>query len=295
MPLKVAIIGSGNIGSDILCKVQRSPMLHCTLFAGRSSASSGLAFARGRGTATTDNGIAGLLDRLDLFDLVFDATSAAAHQEHAPMLEARGKTVINLTPAPNGDPCIPTLNGDQMLQVGNINMITCGGQASIPIASAIAKANKSIKYIEVVSSISADSAGPATRLNLNHYLATTEAALGQFTGCKRVKAILNINPAKPSVYMQTAISALVDDPDMPVTKLAIDRAVAEVRQCVPGYEVIVEPHYHDGRLFTMVRVVGAGDYLDPSAGNLDIITAAATNMAERIAKHREVLPIGNAA
>ncbi|WP_052465726.1 acetaldehyde dehydrogenase (acetylating) [Phaeobacter sp. S60] len=286
MTLKTAIIGSGNIGCDVLCKVQRSELLECTLFAGRNAASPGLALARERGVAVTDRGAEGLFAALDTFDLVFDATSSAAHQSHAPMLEAAGKVVINLTPAPNGALCVPSLNGDDLLAARNINMITCGGQASIPIAQAMTEANPDIHYLEVVSSISAESAGPATRLNLNHYIETTESALRQFTGCCNVKAILNINPAKPNVYMQTAISALAAQHDLAVTEAAIARAVARLRAAVPGYDVIVEPHVTGDRLFTMVRVTGAGDYLDPSAGNLDIITAAATKMAEAVARDR---------
>ncbi|MFV1528453.1 MULTISPECIES: acetaldehyde dehydrogenase (acetylating) [unclassified Phaeobacter] len=286
MKLRTAIIGSGNIGCDVLCKVQRSALLECTLFAGRNAASPGLALARSRGIPVTDRGAEGLFAALDSFDLVFDATSSAAHQAHAPALQAAGKVLINLTPAPNGALCVPSLNGDALLAAGNINMITCGGQASIPIAQAMTAANPAIHYLEVVSSISAESAGPATRLNLNHYIETTEDALRQFTGCNRVKAILNINPAKPNVYMQTAISALAEQHDLEATRSAITGAVARLRAAVPGYDVIVEPHVTGDRLFTMVRVTGAGDYLDPSAGNLDIITAAATRMAEAIARDR---------
>ncbi|MCF6431152.1 acetaldehyde dehydrogenase (acetylating) [Leisingera sp. MMG026] len=284
MTLRTAIIGSGNIGCDVLCKVQRSALLDCTLFAGRNASSPGLALARARGVPVTDRGAEGLFAALDSFDVVFDATSSAAHQAHAPALEAAGKVVVNLTPAPNGALCVPSLNGDALLKAGNINMITCGGQASIPIAQAMTRANPDINYLEVVSSISAESAGPATRLNLNHYIETTESALRQFTGCSNVKAILNINPAKPNVYMQTAISALAAHHDLAAAKADIAKAVARLRAAVPGYDVIVEPHVTGDRLFTMVRVTGAGDYLDPSAGNLDIITAAATKMAEAIAR-----------
>jgi len=295
MKLRIAIIGSGNIGCDVLCKVQQSPVLDCTLFAGRSAASPGLAFARSHGIPVTDRGADGLFAALDSFDLVFDATSSAAHQAHAPALQAAGKVLINLTPAPNGVVCVPSLNGDALLGAANINMITCGGQASIPIAQAMTTANPDIHYIEVVSSISAESAGPATRLNLNHYIETTEGALTSFTGCRRVKAILNINPAKPNVYMQTAISALAAQHDLVATQEVIAKAVAKLRDCVPGYDVIVEPHVTGDRLFTMVRVTGAGDYLDPSAGNLDIITAAATRIAEDIARQRVRQPMESVA
>lgn len=286
MTLKTAIIGSGNIGCDILCKVLAHPELDCTLVAGRSLSSSGLAFARERGVATTADGIDGLFARINEFDVVFDATSAADHEAHAPRLIEAGKAIINLTPASLGVLCVPSLNGVALADANNINMITCGGQASIPLAAAIARANPGVRYIEVVSSISAQSAGPATRRNLSNYITTTENALSHFTGCADVKAILNINPAKPNVYMQTAVSALIEHVDLPATRREIERAVAHVQSAVPGYEVIVDLHYSEGRLFTMVRVEGAGDFLDPSAGNLDIITATATHMAVLMARGR---------
>ncbi|MGF6205885.1 acetaldehyde dehydrogenase (acetylating) [Pseudomonas frederiksbergensis] len=287
MSLKTAIIGSGNIGCDVLCKVLAHPDLDCTLVAGRSMASSGLAFARERGVATTANGVDGLFEHLNEFDLVFDATSAADHEAHASRLIEAGKTIINLTPAALGALCVPSLNGMELTGASNINMITCGGQASIPLAAAIARANPRVRYIEVVSSISAESAGPATRRNLSNYISTTENALIHFTGCKDVKAILNVNPAKPNVYMQTAVSALIDDVDLAATRREVERAVAQVQSAVPGYEVIVDLHYSEGRLFTMVRVEGAGHFLDPSAGNLDIITATATYMAALMARGRQ--------
>lgn len=286
MTLKTAIIGSGNIGCDILCKVLAHPELDCAVVAGRSLSSSGLAFARERGVATTADGIDGLFARINEFDVVFDATSAADHEAHAPRLIEAGKAIINLTPASLGVLCVPSLNGVALADANNINMITCGGQASIPLAAAIARANPGVRYIEVVSSISAQSAGPATRRNLSNYITTTENALSHFTGCADVKAILNINPAKPNVYMQTAVSALIEHVDLPATRREIERAVAHVQSAVPGYEVIVDLHYSEGRLFTMVRVEGAGDFLDPSAGNLDIITATATHMAVLMARGR---------
>ena len=286
MTLKTAIIGSGNIGCDILCKVLAHPELDCAVVAGRSLSSSGLAFARERGVATTADGIDGLFARINDFDVVFDATSAADHEAHAPRLIEAGKAIINLTPASLGVLCVPSLNGVALADANNINMITCGGQASIPLAAAIARANPGVRYIEVVSSISAQSAGPATRRNLSNYITTTENALSHFTGCADVKAILNINPAKPHVYMQTAVSALIEQVDLPATRREIERAVAHVQSAVPGYEVIVDLHYSEGRLFTMVRVEGAGDFLDPSAGNLDIITATATHMAVLMARGR---------
>ncbi|UXH77471.1 acetaldehyde dehydrogenase (acetylating) [Roseateles amylovorans] len=284
--LNVAILGSGNIGCDILCKVQRSAQLDCVLFAGRNEQSSGLAFAAARQVPVSAGGLEALMQRLDDVDLVFDATSADAHLELAEALRPHGTPIINLTPAHLGELCVPLLNGDDLHRAANINMITCGGQASLPIVMAVCAVVPSVRYIEVVSAISARSAGPATRRNLDHYITTTEAAIRHFSGCEQVKTILNINPAKPEVSMQTAVSVLFDSLGNRTLGDLLDRVhqtVQEVREYVPGYELIVEPRLDADRLFVMVRVVGRGDYLPPYAGNLDIITSAAVNMAERLA------------
>jgi acetaldehyde dehydrogenase len=286
MAMNVAILGSGNIGCDILCKVERSKLLNCTLFAGRNERSSGLNFAAGRGVTVSAGGIDALMERLDDFDLAFDATSAESHIDNAARLQAQGKQIINLTPAHLGELCVPLINGEALRHQPNINMITCGGQASLPIVKAICSVIGTAKYIEVVSSISARSAGPATRKNLDNYITTTEAAIRQFSGCQDVKAILNINPAKPEVSMQTAVSVLLDslgNRTLGDLKDCIHQTVLEVRDYIPGYELAVEPRLDGERLFVMVRVVGRGDYLPPYAGNLDIITSAAVSMAERIA------------
>ncbi|MFS1524188.1 acetaldehyde dehydrogenase (acetylating) [Microbulbifer sp. 2304DJ12-6] len=282
MFLKTAILGSGNIGCDLLCKVEKSPILSCSMFVGRTEGSSGLQFAERRGTAVYDNGVEALFNNLDRFDLVFDATSAAAHLAHAPKLIAAGKTIVNLTPAPKGILCVPMLNGDQVLTESNVNMITCGGQASLPILAAIRRVHENIDYIEVVSSIAAKSAGAATRLNLDQYLNTTESAITKFTGCDSVKAVLNINPAKPSVDMQTAVSALITHPNIDGLITEINSAVKSVQKYVKGYKIIVEPYVDGTRLFTMIRVTGQGGYLASYAGNLDIITSSAVNIAERL-------------
>jgi acetaldehyde dehydrogenase len=284
--LNVAILGSGNIGCDILCKVQRSPLLDCVLFAGRSESSSGLQFAAERDVPVSAGGLDALMDRVDDFDLVFDATSADAHVRLAEALQPHNKKIVNLTPAHLGELCVPLLNGDAMRGESNINMITCGGQASLPIVMAVCSVVKSVRYIEVVSSISARSAGPATRRNLDNYITTTEAAIRRFSGCEDVKTILNINPAKPEVSMQTAVSVLFDSLGTRTMGDLLDRVhqtVQEVREYIPGYELIVEPRLDAERLFVMVRVVGHGDYLPPYAGNLDIITSAAVSIAERLA------------
>lgn len=289
MRMNVAILGSGNIGCDILCKVQRSQTLNCSLLVGRSEHSDGIRFASGRSTEVSFRGIDALLERADDFELVFDATSAKAHTMHAERLGALGKQIINLTPAHLGELCVPMLNGSAMGAAANINMITCGGQASLPILNAICSAIDGVRYIEVVSSISASSAGPATRMNLDNYITTTELAIRRFTGCDSTKVILNINPAKPEVPMQTAVSVLFDSPGswtLEDVQARAREAAALARTYVPGYELIIEPRLDGERLFAMVRVIGMGDYLPPYAGNLDIITAAAVNLAEQIAAER---------
>jgi acetaldehyde dehydrogenase len=288
MKLKTAILGSGNIGCDLLCKVAMSDSLSCTLFVGRSPESEGLKFAKQKGFDTYAEGIDALMNNLDEFDLVFDATSAASHMAHADMLINAGKTIVNLTPASVGILCVPTLNEDAALVHNNINMITCGGQASLPLIAAIHRVHSDIDYIEVVSSIAAKSAGAATRLNLDQYLNTTEQAIKTFTDCTNVKAILNINPAKPSVNMQTAVSAMIKNPDIQKIKMEIDLAVEAVKQYVKGYELVVEPFIDGDRVFTMIKVIGQGDYLAPYAGNLDIITSSAISIAERIAAKKAV-------
>jgi len=201
---------------------------------------------------------------------------------HAPALERLNKTILNLTPAPRGEWCVPTINGDQMSAGMNINFITCGGQAAAPIAHALRLAANRIEYIEVVSSISAKSAGPATRQNVSEYLTMTRDAIKRFAGCPAGKAILNINPAEPPVTMQTTVFAKLADSDHKKIESAVHAAVARVRDYVPGYELIVEPTTHGDRWMAMVRVRGAGAYLPSYSGNLDIITSAAVRVAESI-------------
>jgi len=282
MALKTAILGSGNIGCDLLCKVEKSSDLVCTMFVGRRADSKGLIFAKKKGVDIYDSGVDALFAHLDNFDLVFDASSAATHMSYSSALMETGRTIINLTPAPSGILCVPILNGDEVLMHNNINMITCGGQASLPIIAAIYRAHRQLNYIEVVSSISSKSAGAATRLNLDQYLNTTETAIKNFTECSNVKAVLNISPAKPSVDMQTAISVIIDDPDINKVRAEIAKAVRAVQKYVKGYELIVEPYIDGNRIFTMIKVKGQGDYLASYAGNLDIITSSAISIAQRL-------------
>lgn len=281
--LRVAVLGSGNIGADLLMKIRRSEFLECAVFIGRHMSSPGLARAHALGVPISADGIERVVARPDDCDLVFDATSAAAHMVHAPILAALGKRVIDLTPAKAGVFCVPAVNADACLSETNLNMVTCGGQASVPIAHALGRVHADIEYIEIVSSIASRSAGPATRRNIDEYIRTTEEAVREFSGCRRVKAILNLNPAVPCVDMRTTVFAKIADPDLDACAAAIAEATARVRAYVPGYEPLVAPRLDAGRVTTMVRVRGRGDFLPPYAGNLDIINCAAVAMAERCA------------
>ncbi len=283
--LKVAILGSGNIGTDLLVKVQRSPYLECTVFIGRKLASPGMAKANSLGVRISDQSIETITNNPECCDLVFDATSAIDHLRHAPILKKLGKLAIDLTPAKVGQICVPAVNLTSCLQYTNVNMVTCGGQASTPLAFAIGQTQQNIDYIEVISSIASRSAGPATRANLDEYISTTEAAIRTFSGCRRAKAILNLNPAQPCINMQTTVFAKVEKPDLAKLKPVLQEVISTVQKYVPGYQLIVPPTVENGRIVIMVRVMGVGDYLPSYAGNLDIINCAAIAMAEEYAKN----------
>jgi len=283
--LKIAIIGSGNIGTDLLVKAMRSPYLSCTLFSGRNFNSAGMQRANALGVPISDRGIEAIVADPSICDLVFDATSAQAHHAHWAALERLGKTVIDMTPAKLGEFCIPAINAQACLDTGtrNINMVTCGGQSSIPIAYAIGQVHAGIEYVEVASSIASRSAGPATRANLDEYIDTTEEALQRFSGARRAKAILILNPANPPIDMQTTIYAKIAKPDLAAIQESVGAMVKQLQSYVPGYQLIVPPTIEGGKVVTTIKVLGAGDYLPQYAGNLDIINCAAIAMAERIA------------
>jgi acetaldehyde dehydrogenase (acetylating) len=282
--LKVAILGSGNIGTDLLIKIRRSPLLDCALFIGRNPDSLGLQRARELGVDVSHSSIKAIIDRPDVCDLVFDATSAVEHIKHEPVLRGLGKLVIDLTPSRIGTMAIPAINLNGFVHERNFSMVSCGGQASTPLAYTIAQTHPDVEYFEVVSSISSLSAGPATRANLDEYIDTTETALRAFTGCESAKAILILNPAQPPIQMQTTVSAKVGKADLHKLRPAIDRMVATIKSYVPGYEMIVSPVYEHNRIVVMVRVTGRGDFLPPYAGNLDIINCAAIATAEHYAR-----------
>jgi acetaldehyde dehydrogenase len=285
---RVAILGTGNIGTDLLIKAMRSDALECVLFVGRNLRSDGMQKASQLGTPISDRGIDAIVQQADDIDLVFDATSAAAHMAHWPVLQKLGKTVIDMTPAKIGELCVPAINTEQILEsrARNINMITCGGQASVPIANAIAAVQDDIEYIEVASSIASRSAGPATRANLDEYIETTEQALIKFSRARQAKAILILNPARPPIDMQTTIYARIGNPDLRAIRASVEEMMKRITQYVPGYQLIVPPTIEGGKVMTTVKVLGNGDYLPRYAGNLDIINCAAVGIAERIARQR---------
>jgi len=198
-------------------------------------------------------------------------------------LKKLGLKVIDMTPSHIGKMCIPAVNMAECLNAQNVNMVTCGGQASAPIAYVIGKTQKDVEYIEVVSSIASRSAGPATRINLDEYIGTTESAVQEFSGAKSTKAILNLNPAMPCINMQTTVFAKVVNPDMDALKVGIEAMVERIKRYVPGYSLIVGPIIENGRVVIMVKTLGLGDYLPKYAGNLDIINCAAIAMAEAFA------------
>jgi acetaldehyde dehydrogenase (acetylating) len=286
--LNIAIIGSGNIGTDLLMKSLRSNFIRCTLFVGRNFDSAGIKKALSLGVPISDRGVRAIVDQPDVCDLVFDCTSAQAHIEHWAILEKLGKVVIDMTPAKLGSLCVPAINAEECIlgQKKNINMITCGGQVSIPIAYAISRVHENIEYIEVASSIASRSAGPATRQNLDEYVETTQAALKKFSGVNSTKAILILNPATPPIDMQTTIYAKINNPNIEKIRESVADMVRKINQYVPGYKVLVQPTVEGNRVVTTIKVLGAGDYLPQYAGNLDIINCAAISMAELVAKSR---------
>ncbi len=280
----MAILGSGNIGTDLLMKIQRSAWLTCALFCGRNHHSRGLQKAQLLGVATSDRGIAALVEQADTYQLVFDATSAEDHLQHWPILEKLGKSVIDMTPSQVGRMFVPAVDSLEEIREKNVNMISCGGQTALPLIAAVSGVSGTIDYIEVVSSIASKSAGPATRLNIDEYIETTEKAIKFYSGCRQAKKILILNPAHPSVPMQTTISLKIEAPDIALIQRVVQEKVNQVKAYVPGYELLVSPRVDQGRVFLSVKVLGVGDYLPTYAGNLDIINCAALVTAEEYAK-----------
>ena len=303
---KVAIIGSGNIGTDLLVKILRtSSVLEAVAMAGIDSQSEGLAFAARRGVATTHEGIAGLVKMPEFEDvrIVFDATSAAAHAKHDEVCRAAGKQIIDLTPAALGPYVVPVVNGEAHLDAPNINMVTCGGQATIPIVAAVS-AVAEVVYAEIVASIASRSAGPGTRANIDEFTETTARALEQVGGARRGKAIIILNPAEPPLIMRDTVFVLSRGASERQIEQQVTAMVAAVQKYVPGYRLkqkiqfercdrrnpVTIPGYgtFEGlKSIVLLEVEGAGHYLPAYAGNLDIMTSAALATAEQIVRQRQ--------
>ncbi len=277
--LRVAIIGTGNIGTDLMIKVDRSPWLELVGMAGIDARSEGLAKALALGHAATHLGLSDLLESAPEIDLVFDATSAAAHAEHARLLHERGIRSVDLTPAALGPAIVPPVNLHEHVDAREVNLVTCGAQATVPIVAALSKVGE-LRYAETVSTISSSSAGPGTRQNIDEFTTSTARALESIGGASEAKAIIILNPAKPPIMMRNTIYAQLADADPDAIGQAVTEAVASVSAYVPGYRVTTAPLIADGLVTVIVEVEGAGDNLPPYAGNLDIMTSSAIRVAE---------------
>lgn len=283
--VKVGIIGTGNIGSDLLMKVMRSDVLECGIFAGHSIESKGIARARKLGVPVTTDSIRYIAKNPDCCQIVFDATSAKVHEQNAPVIKRLGKYAIDLTPAHVGPFCVPQVNLDSAMEQDNVNCVTCGGQATVPLAHAISSV-ADVKYLEIVATIASKSAGIGTRNNIDEFTQSTKEALIELGGIEKAKAIIILNPADPPITMHNTVYALIDKPDMEAISKVIKQTEKELQKYVPGYKVVLGPVYENGRVTTSIEVTGSGDFLPAYAGNLDIITCAAVEIAENYARRK---------
>lgn len=281
---KVGIIGSGNIGTDLMYKIERSDFLEMSVMVGIESTSEGLKLAKERGYEIIDNGIEGLLENPELVDIVFDATTAKAHALHSEALIALGKKVIDLTPAAIGPFVIPSANLTEHLDEPNVNMVTCGGQATIPIVYAINQACP-VEYAEIVATVASKSAGPGTRANIDEFTRTTSRAIEKVGGAKKGKAIIILNPAEPPIMMRDTIHVLVAEENKEdEISSSIEKMVRDVQEYVPGYRMRGKPIFNGKQVSVFIEVEGAGDFFPSYSGNLDIMTAAAAKVANEMAK-----------
>jgi acetaldehyde dehydrogenase len=282
------ILGSGNIGTDLLAKLLRSEVLDVTAVVGIDPASDGLARARAAGVEAPAEGIKWVADHTDQAQIVFDATSADAHRSHAPVLADLGVACVDLTPAKLGPPVVPVVNGAACLDAPDVNLITCGGQATIPIVYAVSRVTP-VVYAEIVSTIAWLSAGAGLRHNIDEFTQTTARGLEELGGAARGKAIIILNPADPPIIMRNTVFAeLPGNIDRDAVEASIVDMVSEVARYVPGYRLTTEPVFDDSRVSVFLEVEGAGDYLPRYSGNLDIMTAAAVRVGEQIARARQV-------
>lgn len=286
--VKAAIIGTGNIGTDLMYKLEKSDVIQLTAMVGIDPDSDGIKRAKERGYETFSNGIEGIIDNPDIADLFFDATSAKAHYKHAEVLKGLGKMVIDLTPAAIGPFFSPAVGiTDTEKEYDNVNMVSCGGQATIPMVHAVNKV-ADVTYAEIVATISSLSAGVGTRANIDEFTITTRRGIEEVGGADKGKALIILNPADPPIMMRDTIYCEVENMDEEKVRKSIDAMVKTVQEYVPGYHLKQEPLF-DGNLVTIsVEVEGAGDYFPPYAGNLDIMTAAATKVGEDFAQKMKV-------
>ncbi len=288
MKVNAALIGSGNIGTDLMVKALRSDVINPVWMVGIDPDSDGLHKARAAGLKTTHAGVDGLLEAIEADDIkiAFDATSAYVHAENAAKLGAKGVLMIDLTPAAIGPYCVPPVNLKEHVgkQEMNVNMVTCGGQATIPMVAAVSRI-QDVEYGEIVATVASKSAGPGTRKNIDEFTRTTAGAVEKIGGAKRGKAIIILNPAEPPLIMRDTVHCLTKDkPDEGAITQSVHAMIAEVQKYVPGYRLKNGPVFDGRRVSIFLEVEGLGDYLPKYAGNLDIMTAAALRTAEMFAQ-----------
>lgn len=287
--IKCALIGPGNIGTDLLYKLQRSDILEPVWMVGIDPTSEGLARAEKMGLKTTAEGVDGLLPHViaDDIKIAFDATSAYVHAENSRKLNELGVQMIDLTPAAIGPFCVPPVNLETLLEAGelpNVNMVTCGGQATIPMVAAISRVQP-VAYGEIIATVSTRSVGPGTRKNIDEFTRTTAGAIEKVGGAKQGKAIIIINPAEPPLMMRDTVHCLVEgEPDQAAITQSVQAMIKEVQKYVPGYTLVNGPVFDGNRVSMFLEVEGLGDFLPKYAGNLDIMTAAAARTAEMFAE-----------
>lgn len=286
--VKAAIIGPGNIGTDLLMKIMRSEVIEPVWMVGVIPDSPGLTRAAEMGLKTTAEGVDGMLATMeaDGVQICFDATSAYVHPENSRKVNERGAVIVDLTPAAIGPYCVPPVNLDQAMaaQAMNVNMVTCGGQATIPLVYAVSRV-QAVTYGEIVATVASKSAGPGTRKNIDEFTRTTASAIASVGGADRGKAIIIINPAEPPLVMRDTIHCLTaDEPDQQAITESIHKMVSEVQQYVPGYTLKNGPVFDGKRVSIYMEVEGLGDFLPKYSGNLDIMTAAGLRTAEEYAR-----------